>query len=281
MSRGELRYTPSGHALILPGDEPDAVVDALLETAYAEEFCLSPSFDPPFLESLMAAGFLVMSLRLQESGGPGSAILLPKLHLERAVLDPGELRESRSVRRLLPRYELRSDVALETVIGRCAAVHGEDWLTEELRAAFRGMRAPGARMARQAAAAAPEAALAGTAAAAPAEASASPTGASARLLSFGLFRDGRLVAGEFGAVAGGVYTSYSGYRDENSAGTVQMVLTGRLLREAGFAFWDLGMPMEYKTALGARSLDRAAFVARFRSARCRTVQPLSSATIRS
>src|SRR5512145_1137578 len=126
MSLAELRYSPSGHALLFPGDEPDAVVDALLEAAYAEEFCLSPSFDPCFLASLMAAGFLVMSLRLQEAAGPGSAIVLPKLHLERAVLDLNELREARSARRLLPRYELRVDVEFESVLDRCAAVHGED-----------------------------------------------------------------------------------------------------------------------------------------------------------
>jgi Leu/Phe-tRNA-protein transferase len=63
-----------------------------------------------------------------------------------------------------------------------------------------------------------------------------------------------------------VYTSYSGYRDEDSAGTVQMLLTGRYLRDRGFAFWDLGMPLDYKDRLGAKNLSPEEFVELFRSA---------------
>lgn len=252
MNRYELRYTPSGHALIFPGDRADVVVDALMETGYVDEFCLSPSFDAAFVASLMSAGFLVMSLRAPEITGTGGAILLPKLHLHRAVLALDELRETRSAVRLLKRYELRVDVYFEAVLDRCAAVHGDDWLTDELRAAFLGIRK-----------------LARTAEAAP-----------ARLVSFALFREDRLVAGEFGVVVGGVYTSYSGYRDEPSAGTVQMILTGRHLRDSGFAFWDLGMPMEYKTALGARAIVRKEFVSRFRAARELSAQSMPSRTVR-
>jgi Leu/Phe-tRNA-protein transferase len=80
------------------------------------------------------------------------------------------------------------------------------------------------------------------------------------MVSFGLYREGRLVAGEFGVVVGRVYTSYSGYRDEDSAGTVQLVLTGRLLRDSGFAYWDLGMILPYKKRLGARNLSRRRFL---------------------
>jgi Leu/Phe-tRNA-protein transferase len=83
------------------------------------------------------------------------------------------------------------------------------------------------------------------------------------MVSFGLYREGRLVAGEFGAAAGRVYTSYSGYHDEDSAGSVQLVLTGRWLRDAGFAFWDLGMDLPYKRSLGARILSRNFFLELF------------------
>ena len=86
------------------------------------------------------------------------------------------------------------------------------------------------------------------------------------MASFGLYREGRLVAGEFGVLAGRVYTSYSGYYDEDSAGSVQLVLTGRWLRDAGFAFWDLGMDIPYKRGLGARILGREKFLELFRSA---------------
>jgi Leu/Phe-tRNA-protein transferase len=86
------------------------------------------------------------------------------------------------------------------------------------------------------------------------------------MVAFGLYREGRLVAGEFGVAAGRVYTSYSGYRDEDSAGTVQMILAGRLLQDLGFAFWDLGMLLPYKERLGAQALERRRFLELFREA---------------
>jgi Leu/Phe-tRNA-protein transferase len=85
-------------------------------------------------------------------------------------------------------------------------------------------------------------------------------------VGFGLYRRGQLVAGEFGVAVGRVYTSYSGYYDEDSAGSVQLALTGRYLRDSGFAFWDLGMPLPYKEKLGARTVDRARFLELFRTA---------------
>ncbi len=233
-----IRYTPSGYPLLLPGDDGDALVDALVKDDYPEEFCLSERFEPEFIAALMAAGFLVMSSRWPVGG----YLLLPKMHRERAVLDFPALHESRSVRRRLGRYELRPDADFQRILERCVAVHGEEWLTPPLQSALLDLRRIGTAGADRAA-------------------------ASVRPLSFGLYRDGRLVAGEFGVSSGGVYTSYSGYRDEDSAGTAQLILTGRALRDAGYAFWDLGMPLDYKARLGARSLDRETFISRFRSAR--------------
>jgi len=232
-----IRYTPSGYPLLLPGDDGDALADALVKDDYPEEFCLSEHFDLGFIAALMAAGFLVMSSRWMA----GAYLLLPKMHRERAVLDFPALHESQSARRCLGRYELRTDADFPQILERCAAVHGEDWLTSPLRDALLDLRQTGSTEAR--------------------------TETGVRPLSFGLYRGGRLVAGEFGVSSGGVYTSYSGYRDEDSAGTVQLILTGRALRGAGYAFWDLGMPMQYKERLGARSVDRGKFISRFRSAR--------------
>jgi Leu/Phe-tRNA-protein transferase len=85
-----------------------------------------------------------------------------------------------------------------------------------------------------------------------------------RPLSFGVYRDGILRAGDFGILAGRVYTSYSGYYDEDNAGAVQMVLTAKYLESLGMPFWDLGMPLEYKDALGARNVNPVQFVELFR-----------------
>ncbi|MCL2128594.1 MAG: GNAT family N-acetyltransferase, partial [Treponema sp.] len=128
----------------------------------------------------------------------------------------------------------------DRILDRCLAIHGEDWLTPPLVAAIRHIRRAGFR--------------------------------GARPVSFGLYRDGKLAAGEFGVIAGNVYTSYSGYRDESNSGTVQLILTAQYLREHGFAFFDLGMPLDYKTLLGAEDLEPGDFVRFFRSGQDRSEQ---------
>jgi Leu/Phe-tRNA-protein transferase len=241
----KLRYTESGHLFIDSGDDPFAIAAALEASGYGEDFCLAVDFSPRFVGRLMGAGFLVMSMLLEGgSGRPPACLLLPKMHLERSVLFFGELHEGRTLRRLIPRYELRRDFGPRSggeagnpgefgnILERCARRHGEDWLTPPLRESFLALYA-------------------------------GPLPACPRMVSFGLYREGRLVAGEFGAVAGRVYTSYSGYYDEDSAGSVQLALTGRWLREAGFAFWDLGMDIPYKRGLGARPISRGKFLELF------------------
>ncbi|MDR3122524.1 MAG: GNAT family N-acetyltransferase [Treponema sp.] len=238
----EIAYTQSGHIFIRPGDDPDTVVDAMLHTDYREEFCLAADFSPSFMARLMDAGFLLMSMGFSlDSGGnevfsapPNHFILLPKLHLTRSVLFWDELHETRTARRESKRYELRYDAEFDRILERCAEVHGEDWLTLPLREGIRQVRALGFK---------------------------------ARPVSFGLYRAGTLVAGEFGVEAGRVYTSYSGYFEESSAGTAQLLLTGRWLRDRGYAFWDLGMPLDYKDRLGARNISPLEFVALWRKNR--------------
>jgi Leu/Phe-tRNA-protein transferase len=237
------RYTQSGHIFIRPGDDLDLLVDLMLITDYHEEFCLALDFDPAFLADLMAAGFLVMSAHLgrddDENGAAGQEepeqfLLLPKLHLSRSVLFWDDLRETKSARRALGRYELCYDRDFDLILENCARIHGDNWLTRPLRESIRLIR----------------------------EMPHCPV----RPVSFGVYREGELRAGEFGVIAGRVYTSYSGYHDEDSSGTAQMLLTGRYLRDGGFAFWDLGMPLDYKTRLGAKDISPAEFVGLFRGA---------------
>jgi len=240
-----LRFTETGLLIILPRDNPRRIVDAMLETGYNEEFCVSLDFTPDFIARLMAAGFLVMSVKAVDdteedaaegldNAPPEQYILLPKLHLTRSALFFGNLHIKKSVKRYLGRYELRPDADFDLIVNRCREIHGEDWLTGPLVAAVRDIRKN-------------------------------------RLhgvypMSFALYRNDKLVAGEFGVKVGKVYTSYSGYYDESNAGTVQLILTTRYLEENGFSFFDLGMPMEYKTALGARDISPDDFIALFRAA---------------
>jgi len=264
-----LHFTETGFLIILPRDNPSRIVDAMLGIDYNEEFCVSLDFSPDFIARLMAAGFLVMSVKAdntadedesaaheaavaapeaavaapeaavagRESAAPapdGQYILLPKLHLTRSALFFDKLHVKKSIKRYLGRYELRPDADFDFIVNRCQEIHGDDWLTEPLVAVIRNIR---------------QNRLHGV-----------------YPMSFALYRDDKLVAGEFGVKAGGVYTSYSGYYDENNAGTVQLILATLWLQDHGFAFFDLGMPLEYKTALGAQDISPKEFVALFRAA---------------
>lgn len=235
-----LHYTESGFLVIMPQDNAHNIVDAMLQTGYGEEFCVSPDFDPDFISRLMEAGFLVMSSRFADDeesasteAGPLRYILLPKLHLTRSILLFNQLHVKKSIKRYLNRFELRFDTDFDEIVSRCLELHGDGWLTPPLIAAIRTIRQN------------------------------KPYGVYPA--SFGLYRNGKLVAGEFGVTVGRVYTSYSGYYDESNAGTVQLILAARFLQQHGFAFFDLGMPLDYKTDLGAANLSPEEFIQLFRA----------------
>ncbi len=215
-----------------------AVVDELLESDYPHEFLAALFFDPIPLAALAGAGFLLMS---QDMGG--IPILLPKLHLERAVLAPCDFRVPKGLRGKLDAGKTGLLLHVSNNIGEafdiCVKRWGADWLTPPLKEALEGFPRD-------------------------AENGGLP---SARPLSFCLYRGGKLAAVEFGIAVGGVYTSYSGTWIEGGAGSMQMAMTAVWLAENGFELWDLGMPMDYKARLGAEYFDRRTFVARFRAAR--------------
>ncbi|MDR2808274.1 MAG: GNAT family N-acetyltransferase [Spirochaetaceae bacterium] len=229
------RYTPWGEAIIDSADDPEIFVDILLSMNYTQEFCWAISFEPDFIAALMKAGFLVMSVSVSDG-----YLLAPKIHITRSVLFFNQLHIKKSIRRLLPYYELRFDSDFDTILDRCITIHGSDWLTEPLVNSIRMIRAD--------------------------------TQSQVKPVSFGLYRNGLLRAGEFGIVVGGVYTSYSGYYDENNAGTVQLILTTQYLQANQFAFFDLGMPMVYKDNLGAKNLTTEIFVNLFRKGRVKNTR---------
>ncbi|MDR3275598.1 MAG: hypothetical protein LBT11_00065, partial [Treponema sp.] len=214
-----LHYTPEGYLFILPEDNLDWTVEAMLATGYNEEFCLALDFSPAFVARLIAAGFLVMSTRLGAPAKGPEYLLLPKLHVERSVLFWEDLRVTKTAERRCKRYELRFDTDFDTILDRCVAVHGSGWLTPPLLESLRNIRLNDPSETAQPRLSDPSGTV------------------QTRLASFGLYRrDGSLAAGEFGSIVKGpgnpgIYTSYSGYTDEDSAGTVQMALTGRWLRD--------------------------------------------------
>jgi Leu/Phe-tRNA-protein transferase len=236
----KLNYVAEDYVCISSADDLDRLIDALLKINYAMEFCIAMNFNPAFIDRLMQAGFLVMSTPL--SDGHSSYVLLPKLHLVRSVLFFPDLHIKQSIKRLLNQYELKIDTDFSCIMNRCAEIHGKDWLTEPLLDALSLIHD-------------------------------NPGSFSTRPLSFGVYRNGELKAGEFGVLAGSVYTSYSGYYDESNAGTVQMILMAAFLQEHGAPFLDLGMPLPYKYDLGAQDISPERFVDIFRSGREKALSP--------
>ena len=248
MAKYPLKIFPSGHVFLDTSDNCREAADALEEINYTEDFCLAIDFDPYFIARLMDAGFLVMSCRLEESKESNETeesddpetdvktrfILLPKHHLIRSCLFFHELHIKKTIRNKLEKYELRFDSDFDRITDNCIRIHGSDWLTRPFMHCIREIR--------------------------------NLDKMPVKPVSFALYRDNRLLAGEFGIISGRVYTSYSGYYEEENAGTIQMILTARMLEKSDFAFWDLGMPLDYKLTLGAKDISRKEFMELFRNA---------------
>jgi Leu/Phe-tRNA-protein transferase len=232
MNQGTVRFTQSGYIYIDKQDDLDVIVRVIGSESYDEEFCISQDFSPAFVASLMAKGFLVMSI--ETSDDESVTILMPKHHLVRNVLFFDQLHIGKSVKRFLHQYKLKVDDNFELMLNRCVETHGDGWLTKDLCATLISLwKNPIAPV---------------------------------KMFAFGLYRDDKLVAGEIGVVVGKVYTSYSGFRTENNSGRVQMIKTAKYLEENGFAFWDLGMPLDYKYTFGAVDIFKHEFLERFKLA---------------
>lgn len=210
----------------------DNLIDRICESDTQIEFFPCDALSLSEFAALMHAGFLMMSA---QDVNNSVTILLPKLHNVRAVLCPRDVHCGRTVKRLHSRYTLEIDMPLDDILKACVYTHGDDWLTPDLCSyLFALQKTPFPYI---------------------------------QIRCFGVYRDGVLRAGEFGIQVGRIYTSYSGFTREASAGSVQLYLTGLRLAKEGITMWDLGMPMEYKTYLGASGLSRECYISAFRAAR--------------
>jgi Leu/Phe-tRNA-protein transferase len=157
---------------------------------------------------------------------------------ERAILFFDKLHTGKTILRHLRnyggRYQLRVDTDFDIILDNCVRKHGTALLTSSFVECIRGMRRKSYE---------------------------------AQPLSFSLYLNEKLVAGDIGIQTGRIYTSYTGYHDLPSSGTVQLILMTRWLEQNGFAFLDLGPGLsEYKKRLGAVGMEHAVFKSFFLSA---------------
>ena len=283
----------------------EAMRDDRLPQRMRGEFCWSLSFDRSFISALLYEGFLPISSECAARLGLREQLLFvlqPKLHVHRCLLDWPNLHVSRKAKKAAKRYTLTISTAFDQVLACCVEQHGENWLYPPMRmvySALSGLPRPdadateplaisfelwshgggGAEGSRdggaeeEAASPSPSQASTpltpATASAASAASAASSTASSTASTSSSSAASRRLAAGEFGVIVGQSYLSLSGFRREDSAGSVQLYLTAEVLRLGGFAYWDFGQgqPHEYKFRLGGQLVPRQSFLRRFRQVR--------------
>ena len=215
----------SGRPLIRSGEHLRTLMAEGLETTLRTDFCWSLNFTPLFLAQLVFEGFLPICSDL--SGDEGLYVLLPKWHCTRCCMKFDELHVSKTARKRAKKFRLTADKCFDEVIDRCVEQHGENWLYPPMRAAFRALHHWGqARDAqrRVSAGTVEGCGVAGEPAEATTQLEPLPAGFPAlledvRFHSFEVWSaDGTLAAGEFGAVVGGVYTSFTGFFDTKFSG---------------------------------------------------------------
>ncbi|KAF0697343.1 Aste57867_11969 [Aphanomyces stellatus] len=207
---------------------------------YHGDHWATPSFEPSVIAQLMYAGFLPIATMSRNN-----YYLLPKLHMQRCVMDPRGLHTPKQIRKKAKGYRLTVNGAFDDVVRGCHVQHGEAWLYPPVVAAFRAM----------------------TAGVSLSQYSGQGHGGVVRIVSVELWthndtESSTLVAGELGYTNGAMYTSLTGFISPGTkgAGTMQLHALGALLHLSGFQLWDFGMSMAYKLDLGASNMPRETFL---------------------
>jgi Leu/Phe-tRNA-protein transferase len=231
-------YFNNGFLIIKESDNPEDVMDAIINTNYPYESCIGENFKPEYLMSLVKSGFYIMS---RYDGYLHTYNLEAMHHLSRSVLFFDRLHIKKSIKKYFSKYELRFNTDFDTIVDKCVKNHNDAWLTKPLVDSIKKIHELNKE--------------------------------EVNFVSFGLYRDNKLVAGDFGSKVGRIYSSYSGYYEESNAGTVQMILTAQYLEKEGFAFWDLGMPVDYKKTIGGRILNLEDFISLWRKYSNEEIKP--------
>ncbi|QKT02361.1 leucyl/phenylalanyl-tRNA--protein transferase [Ectothiorhodospiraceae bacterium 2226] len=160
----------------------------------------------------------------------------------RAVLLPGELRVSRSLRKALRRgdYRVTLDTAFEQVVQACAAPRGDGlgtWITAEMAAAYARLHALGYAH------------------------------------SIEVWRDEELIGGLYGVALGRVFFGESMFSRARDGSKIALVYLVRQLARWGFELIDCQVRSEHLDSLGARCIPREAFAKWLGSACDRSSRP--------
>jgi leucyl/phenylalanyl-tRNA--protein transferase len=145
--------------------------------------------------------------------------------LRRAVLRPGELTVSRSLRRSARRFEIRVDTACAEVIDACADPRRPSgWIDDQIRTAYLRLHSLG------------------------------------WVHSVETWRDGRLVGGLYGVAVGGLFAGESMFHHETDASKVALLGLARLLDDGQDRLVDAQWLTPHLASLGLREIDRGDYL---------------------
>ena len=151
----------------------------------------------------------------------------------RGIIPLDALHVSRSLRRVLPRFDVTVDAAFEDVVAGCSNRGDGDWITDEIRHAYVRLHRLGAAH------------------------------------SLEVWRDGRLAGGVYGIAIGGLFAGESMFHRERDASKVALVALVERLRAGGDAdsrLFDVQWLTPHLASLGATEIPRGAYHARLERA---------------
>lgn len=146
----------------------------------------------------------------------------------RLIMELDEFKLSRSLRKKIPRFEIRFDTAFSKVIRECSSVprrgQSGSWIVPEMIEAYEELFALGYAHSVEA------------------------------------YQNGELVGGLYGVCVGGVFCGESMFAKVSDASKVAFAVLIERLREWGFDFIDCQVPTPHLKSLGAREIPRELFL---------------------
>jgi Leu/Phe-tRNA-protein transferase len=244
-------YNINGDIIISNNDKPDEIIDKILgNTKYDKlERGIGLTFDKKFISDLMFSGFYITSDILNketlwfdlDNTDKKKLGYFPLLNIWKiqTVLFFDNLHILKSIKHIMKNFELRINYNFKNVLNNIIERHGNVWITPPLKKILMKLNKSNYK---------------------------------AKAISFEVYKDGELKAGEIGIITGKIYTSYSGFYNESSAGSVQLAMMLNYLKDNNFAFCNFGTDDSiknnlYKRKLGAIYIDRSDFIRLWREGR--------------
>jgi len=232
---------------------PKPLVDSLLKMDYYKNdfFFTSTSFDTTLVKTLIDNGFIILSSKsyinkynkylawsafnLNKKFIYSKIMMFGVIYNKYPILFLNNVNESKAALKMLHKYELKVNIDFEKIVDKCNDIHGDAWLNNKLKNCFKKLY--------------------------------KENNPNFKFISFALYRDNELKAGDFGIIHGKMYISYCGFYEESGSGMVQMIKMFRYLKNTGIICCNLfgnDSESKYKHKLGAVDINRNDYIELFR-----------------